>query len=161
MGIQYIDSININVGVFGGGSIENTKIDDSSYWQVNSVGGTYDKRTSITFLIDPVYAGRDFYFSYWGWTDESVHGMRLYINGVPTDPSWKATVHFHDMEINGVTSIYAETPGVVFHHIMRVYHFKLVEIITGYPHKFNDVAPANIGKINDVLRSNIAKINDI
>jgi hypothetical protein len=67
---EFIDSITYTKGSSGVGTLENTQTDDSYYKQINPKSTYYGNpifdykyEIDVYFNIDPVYAGRDFYFS--------------------------------------------------------------------------------------------------
>ena len=127
---EYIDSITYTKGSAGDGSLENTQTDDSNYKQIlrkKTYYGTpvykYLYSIDVLFNIDPVYGGRDFYFSC-----DIVSGMSmyLYVNGGGVASG--STIDFDDMLISDVTSIrlFGNRWDTTFDS--KVYYFKLVEV---------------------------------
>ncbi|MFX0024593.1 MAG: hypothetical protein ACFE9S_19920, partial [Candidatus Hermodarchaeota archaeon] len=124
---EYIDSITYDWATDGGGTIENTYIDDTNYKRINSkyLGNpVYLWWIVITLNFDPALVGRDFYIS--AHITTSGNTGRLKVNGV----DWKtgSNIDFDDDLYEGVNSITFETDKIASSHYSLIYYFKLVEV---------------------------------
>ncbi|KKM81852.1 hypothetical protein LCGC14_1325600, partial [marine sediment metagenome] len=129
---EFIDSITLQAGTLGPGTLANTHTDDSNYLQINSeyvAMPFYNDVVAFSFNFDPALAGRDLYIS----ADIVTNGVKpgeLRVNGV----NWKTggTIDFDNQLHTGVNSIsFFVGPQTPFN--LQIYYFKIVEGLTPVP----------------------------
>lgn len=134
---EYISSITYTKGSDGGGNLENTQTDDENYQRINPKSTYYGNpifdtkyETEITFIIDPAYGGRDFYFSCDIWTSGSM-SLTLSYNGGTIGTG--ELIDLDDEFLTAVTYIKLMGNRWTTNYYTLVKYFKLVEDATGTP----------------------------